>query len=161
MDILIKRGTTKAVENYVGKSGELVLDSETRILKVMDGTTKGGKSIKINGNYVVDTGKVGNYFYRKWNDGFIEQWGSVKNTTSNTIMLDVSLPIPYSNKQYYASMIKGNPDDIDGHLGTSTGMNYDNFQLWYKTTTTFRIKLHALTSDIQSFSYGCWYTCGY
>ena len=133
MKILLRRGTTTAVNNYTGTDGELVLDTDTRILKVMDGTTKGGKSIKIRGNYVVDTGKVGDFFYRKWNDGFIEQLGSVENTTSSDLYYDVTLPVPYSNNLYYASVIKGGPTD-DHHL-ESTAFNVSNFQVWYKRTT--------------------------
>lgn len=54
--ICIKRGTTNKINEYVGKEGELVFDTEAKALYVMDGTNKGGHLIGIP--EVVDGGII-------------------------------------------------------------------------------------------------------
>ena len=54
--ICIKRGTTNKINEYVGKEGELVFDTEAKALYVMDGTNKGGHLIGIS--EVVDGGII-------------------------------------------------------------------------------------------------------
>lgn len=45
-NILFKRGTTSQLDQYVGKEGELVINSETNTLRVFDGKLKGGYPIQ-------------------------------------------------------------------------------------------------------------------
>lgn len=54
--ILFKRGTTSQLDQYVGKEGELVIDSENKTLRVFDGTNKGG--YLIGGLDVIDGGVI-------------------------------------------------------------------------------------------------------
>ena len=54
--ILFKRGTTSQLDQYVGKEGELVIDSENKTLRVFDGTNKGG--YLIGGLDVIDGGII-------------------------------------------------------------------------------------------------------
>lgn len=55
-NILFKRGTTSQLDQYVGKEGELVINSETKTLRVFDGTNKGG--YLIGGLDVIDGGII-------------------------------------------------------------------------------------------------------
>lgn len=55
-NILFKRGTTSQLDQYVGKEGELVIDSENKTLRVFDGTNKGG--YLISGLDVIDGGVI-------------------------------------------------------------------------------------------------------
>lgn len=58
--ILLKRGTFKAVSNYVGEPGELVIDTDHNKLQLMDGKTVGGKSIISDNNTRLNMRKFGN-----------------------------------------------------------------------------------------------------
>lgn len=45
MNIIFKRGTKKAVDNYVGENGEIAIDLDSKSLRIFDGVTKGGSEI--------------------------------------------------------------------------------------------------------------------
>ena len=40
--ILLKRGNSSAVNNYIGEIGEIIIDSTNKTVVVQDGNTKGG-----------------------------------------------------------------------------------------------------------------------
>ena len=58
--ILLKRGSAAAVNNYVGEPGELVIDTDTKKLLLMDGKTLGGRSITSDNITRLNIKKFGN-----------------------------------------------------------------------------------------------------
>ena len=45
MKILSKRGSSKALDNYIGTAGEIAIDQDNNSLRVFDGKTSGGIKI--------------------------------------------------------------------------------------------------------------------
>lgn len=73
---------------------------------------------KINSmKYVIDSGSNDNGWYRKWSDGFIEQWGIIKYSDSKGERLNQSttLIIPFTNTSYYVSLISINSNNTQGN----------------------------------------------
>lgn len=64
--IILKRGTQKAIENYKGIQGELVVDIDNQELRLMNGNDLGGKRLR----YVVESYQDSNNFYRVYSDGW-------------------------------------------------------------------------------------------
>lgn len=64
--IILKRGTQKAIENYKGIQGELVIDIANQELRLMNGNDLGGKLLR----YVVESYQDSNNFYRVYSDGW-------------------------------------------------------------------------------------------
>lgn len=61
MDLLIKRGSKKAVDLYVGKKGELFLDQDNDSLRMSDESTPGGLEIlkkDAGGNYYIGSKRL-------------------------------------------------------------------------------------------------------
>lgn len=63
--ILLKRGSNAAVNNYVGEPGELVIDTDTNKLLLMDGKTLGGRSITSDNITRLNLKKIGNTYSGK------------------------------------------------------------------------------------------------
>ncbi len=57
MKVLLKHGDTAGVSQYVGVKGELILDRDTSIIRIMDGVTPGGHPA-ININYTIATPSI-------------------------------------------------------------------------------------------------------
>lgn len=56
MDILLKRGSRNAIENYTGNSGELAIDTDHYTLNYYDGSVKGGHQIVTEKNRPIKLG---------------------------------------------------------------------------------------------------------
>ena len=101
---------------------------------------------KINSmKYVIESGSNDNGWYRKWSDGFIEQWGF---RTSNTTNQTINLPTSFSNTSYYVNFIQYR------QLQSSAGWNYHYVIRTSVTKSSFQINV-ADTDGIN------WYACGY
>ena len=115
--ILVKRGGNSAVSQYIGESGELIFDTTNKRLSVGDGSTKGGIQIAnvsdlSNNNptsYVVKTYSSGTNWYRKYNDGWIEQGGNIQVNYNSIIT--VTLPLKMSTTTY--TIVLGNNGGVE------------------------------------------------
>ena len=71
MDLLIKRGSKKAVDLYIGQKGELFLDQENDSLRMSDASTAGGLEIlkkDHNGDCVIGSKRV-TWIHNSTNNG--------------------------------------------------------------------------------------------
>ena len=101
---------------------------------------------KINSmKYVIESGSNDNGWYRKWSDGFIEQWNVL---TSNQKNQTINLPISFSNTTYYVNFIQYRPN------ASSAGWNYHYVVRTSITKSSFQINV----ADADGIS---WYACGY
>ena len=86
-------------------------------------------------------------WYRKYNDGYIEQAGDAQGTAKNE-KKTITLPTAFTTTNYCV-------------VGTLHGSGWDNdngsFQVSDKTTTSFL----ATSSDAGAYYLGTWYACGY
>lgn len=97
----IRRGTTQENDDFTGAQGELTMDTQTKGLRVHDGTTQGGIEVPTAGtaDYVVEwqapTSSNNYKWYRKYKSGWVEQ-GQYINTANTTI----TFPIEMANTDY-------------------------------------------------------------
>ena len=104
---------------------------------------------KINSmKYVVETGNNSNGYYRKWNDGFIEQYGSFSFTINTTdTQFRHTYPIPFTDGNYQLQIsIKGNWSS-SRTFGTE-GQGLTSFDGYAKQSTQTTVHMN-------------WYACGY
>lgn len=82
MDLLIKRGSKKAVDSYIGQKGELFLDQENDSLRMSDASTAGGLEIlkkDHNGDCVIGSKRV-TWIHNSTNNGYIDISGGTEST---------------------------------------------------------------------------------
>ena len=82
MDLLIKRGSKKAVDSYIGKKGELFLDQENDSLRISDASTAGGLEIlkkDHNGDYVINS-KQTTWIHNSTNNSYVDISGGSEST---------------------------------------------------------------------------------
>ena len=98
--------------------------------------------------YVVDTYSDGGCCgWRKWSDGFIEQWGGLM--TNTTGIINVVFYLPFSSPDYYTSVTSGM---------TSSSIADWYMQIKYQTqTTTGFTAMGSVTGYVLGFN---WYACG-
>lgn len=144
MDILLKRGTSNALNQYNGPNGELAIDTDNDHLRLFNGKSNGGLTIanvndiptklsqlqndtnfsNINPNaYVIETGSYGNAWWMKYSNGWCIQgdcWSGRQSITA-------TLFVPMKNI-YYSAVFSQTP----------AGTDSSNFApgLENKTTTT-------------------------
>ena len=99
----IKRGTTTQNDEYIGLSGELLMDVDTNTLRVHDGETPGGHvvaggaSLPENIDYVVESWRAddGSSWYRKYASGVVDMGGYYNGNAAT-----VTLPVELANTNY-------------------------------------------------------------
>lgn len=82
MDLLIKRGSKKAVDLYVGKKGELFLDQDNDSLRMSDESTPGGLEIlnkDAGGNYNISSKRL-TWIYQSTNDSYVDISGGSESS---------------------------------------------------------------------------------
>ena len=151
-NILLKRGTSNAISNYIGKAGEIVLDSLTNHIIIQDGSTKGGiKVANISGissssskSYIVETYHSGNNWYRIYSDGFKEQGRITSNIATGTTItfLKSYTDIPTVN---FIVNRNATPDaDSSGHwIQKISTSNFTITSNW--SSSTMKIPVHYIS----------------
>lgn len=137
-DILLKRGSSKAIANYVGSQGELVIDTDNQELRLMNGKDSGGKRLR----YVVESYQDSNNFYRVYSDGWIEQG---QNNITDIVAKRITFMIPFKSSNYYCE-----PAFVIQSIG--------RIMITDKTTTAMSI-IYDNRAYIAGPNY--WYCCGY
>lgn len=116
----IRRGTTAENDDFTGAQGELTMDTQTKGLRVHDGTTQGGIEVPTAGtaDYVVDfqipTAENNYVWYRKYKSGWVEQGGRASGDVT------VYLPVIMSNANYTLVITKNDGDSGTQAYGTSS-----------------------------------------
>lgn len=82
--------------------------------------------------YVVETGGDSTQWYRKWNDGFIEQWGNIifSQSAGSYTNQTTTLPIAFSSTAYYITLIATNSNNQQSHTCGILVKNKNSFN-WY------------------------------
>ena len=98
---------------------------------------------------VVETWSSGATWYRKYSDGWVEQGGVAKGSST---LRTVTLNIAFSNTSYYCNAIRNNTSSPSWTSGGAT------LALSGKTTTTFNV---GSTNDMGDVVEVYWFACGY
>lgn len=103
--------------------------------------------------YVVETGGDSTQWYRKWNDGFIEQWGNIifSQSAGSYTNQTTTLPIAFSSTAYYITLIATNSNNQQSHtcgilIKNKNSFNWSSSYWW------------ARDAYVSRFN---WYACGY
>lgn len=102
-------------------------------------------------SYVIETGHNQNNtaFYRKYSDGYIEQWGAITlNNGSNMIIETVTLPIAFSNTDYNVTT---------GHGGRQHSIPYHMVRIAVQSTNTIDFCIEPDNNGEKVY----WRACGY
>ena len=112
-----------------------------------------GKLQNLNKSYLVESGNNSNGYYRKYSDGFIEQWGITTIAGTHGSKYDINFPISFKNTNYtFTHSIQ------DMTYSTLSGVIY----LILKNVYTNKINIqYGITSDGTSQAKVFWYACGY
>lgn len=156
----IKRGTTAQNNEYIGLSGELLMDTDTNTLRVHDGITPGGHvvagggaSLPENIDYVVEwqtpTAENNYTWYRKYASGWVEQGGVWTGSKSCGVGQEagatVNLPVEMQDTNYCAGAMVSNIYLM--HMGQVTNT----------TSIQFRFGAYSVARTLTRF---VWHACG-
>lgn len=159
IQLQIRRGTTAENDLFTGAVGELTMDTDTKGMRIHDGSTQGGVQVPTadTADYVVEwqrpTDLNGYTWYRKYKSGWVEQGGS--DFTTRTINAgtgttwSVTMPVPMSDTNYNIQISFDN-----GNLAPAVNNN--------KQTTTTQVYLgckNQSTSNVTS-QVQYWQVCG-
>lgn len=101
-------------------------------------------------SYVVESGSNGYGFYRKYSDGYIEQWGTRSNVEQPII-----LPTPFASSNYSVQLTCIDADGISGaYLLEIKSKDVSSFVM--KAWTTNNTSVGSKTVDVVD-----WRACGY
>lgn len=107
IQLQIRRGTTAENDVFTGAIGELTMDTDTKGMRLHDGSTQGGVQIPTadTADYVVEwqrpTDLNGYTWYRKYKSGWVEQGGEYSGNGTT-----VALPITMANTKYQVHINK-------------------------------------------------------
>lgn len=125
--VQIIRGTTEQNNNFTGATGAMTYDTDTKGLRVHDGSTQGGIEVPTAAmaDYVIywDSGDAADHshaapgvstpaagtWYRLYKSGWVEQGGVVGNLNNSCAL--VTLPIAMKNNSFTA-IASGNTSGI-------------------------------------------------
>ena len=111
---------------------------------------------KINSmKYVIETGSNNNGWYRKWSDGFIEQWGILNKTTSagSELRGTITLPTSFSSTNYIIQITSYRID-----INPYNPCYFGAYQITSKNSFIYRCQGINNSQYIDGIS---WYACGY
>lgn len=162
--VQIIRGTTEQNDNFTGATGALTYDTDTKGLRVHDGSTQGGFEVPTAAmaDYVIywDSGyatdhshaKPGvatpttNTWYRYYKSGWVEQGGYVGAASPSAT---VSLPVTMADVSYNALFTL--LVSAGAQPKYRTGVVHDSI-----TTTSFKVAGYGAAD-----TYGKWFVAGY
>lgn len=125
-ELQIRRGTTQANDLFIGKEGELSMDTTTKGLRVHDGQTAGGFKIDTVVAFQIATTSNNNTWYRKYASGWVEQGGLAAQGT-------VNLPITMLDSTYtVVTSCMGSGANPGAHVAnrTTTSFSMGNAAGW-------------------------------
>ena len=121
----VRRGVEQAQNLFTGAEGEITMTTDTKELRIHDGTKTGG--FRVPTLVAVQYPSAANNYtwYRKYSDGWVEQGGlsSVSNSGVQT-----ALPVTMADTNYFISITKTSGD---------TGRSRADFYVTNKTVNSF------------------------
>lgn len=142
-------GTKTKNYGYIDKeTGRLYKAKETNTDVTVTDKFEPADNISMAKSYLVESGSNSNGYYRKYSDGFIEQWGKCTLNYDNTTT--VNLPIAFSNTNYFCTC---------SFRGSSTGPASYCWYVYSDTNKTF--KVYNRGTNFYSPQNNSFYACGY
>ncbi len=146
MRIYFKHGSKSAVDNYVGHSNEIIVDTDSNTLRLCDGETRGGFEIpnsdiidrKISAEisdlktfselpHIIETYTNGSSWYRVFSDGWCEQGGLFGEQYTAYSEKTFTFLKPFKDDKFYAFC----------HCSNSSDLNYPSIKVKNKNYVTF------------------------
>lgn len=127
----LRRGTKAENDIFTGAEGEVTLCTDTKGLRVHDGTTQGGFEIDTVVAFQIPTAANNYTWYRKYASGWVEQGGygdlgGVQSSPTATIVFPLSMANVYYGINI--SCIRGDSGNFKMAQGvqtnTTTGMTF-------------------------------------
>lgn len=135
------------MENLKKKNARLndAIEASHEVLKTLNYMNRkvdsaGGKAI------IVEAGRIGSSWYRKWSDGFIEQGGCVKISSGENGAITITLNTGFSTSNYTA------------FCNTYTSMESNKESVGIKTKSTSSFTAYSRTSEV---AWRDWVAFGY
>ncbi len=155
--IQIRRGTAAEHAEFTGAPGEITVDTTTNTIRVHDGATAGGFALAHQSeldaaDYVIETYRAGEKWYRKYKSGWVEQGGvtSVGALESNVAQVKkVTLPVEMANITYNATAVAHNNSTFSRLVAN----------LGPRATTNIQFGIRNIGTDVSD-SYICWSVSG-
>lgn len=129
---------TTIVNNY-NETNVKIDNVNEDLLEIIDGLTKRIQTLEAR-NYVKETWKSGESWYRIWNDGWIEQGGVITSSTDKTVTVTLLKPMTTTNYSVMltetdATTISNNSRnstlDRDSRTKTSFSCYHNRHTIWY------------------------------
>ena len=117
--------------------------------------TVGGASI---GDFILEQTANANGIYRKWNSGYMEQFGvATSSAQSGTVGMTITLPVAFNNTSYYVYLSPSN--NMNSNTILLTEINSSSSSI-IRTTTTFDVTIfksgNAYAQRFYWFAFGRW-----
>lgn len=161
IQLQIRRGTTAENDLFTGAIGELTMDTDTKGMRLHDGSTQGGVQIPTadTADYVVEwqrpTDLNGYTWYRKYKSGWVEQggrWtGSVSFSAAAVVNTPVTMPVQMASVYYQAF---AQTTAQVGLLAITNPSNYTN------TVTTLNVVVKELLNASRTMTEFVWQVSG-
>ena len=126
----IRRGTTAENNDFTGAIGELTMDTDTKAVRVHDGSTQGGFQIDTVVAFQAPTAGNNYTWYRKYASGWVEQGGFAAQTSTDTDAT-VNLAVTMADANYnITTTIRNNNTNAgfanvdNGNGVTATGFSF-------------------------------------
>ena len=173
MEILLKRGTSTALDSYNGKPGEVAIDTDNNHIRLFNGNTNGGlviankddiptklSQLQNDSNFITSTNvsnpsayvtkvyRSGHSWYRIWSDGFIEQHNRYNGYTGER-NATINFLIPFTEV----------PNVLKTYITTSTANGFLCKAVGlYALPTTTSFEVNYVYGETDRFH---WYASGY
>lgn len=102
----LRRGTKAENDIFTGAEGEVTMCTDTKSLRVHDGTTQGGFDIDTVVAFQIPTAENNYKWYRKYASGWVEQGGQFTAQGGQYSVYQVTpLPVTMADSNYYVNGI--------------------------------------------------------
>ena len=112
----VRRGVEQAQNLFTGAEGEITMTTDTKELRIHDGTKTGG--FRVPTLVAVQYPSAANNYtwYRKYSDGWVEMGGKDTASTYGTPAKQVVLPVEMADNNYsiMVTKIANTTGDLDG-----------------------------------------------
>ena len=164
--LLMKRGSSTDNNEYIGKNGEITVDTDEKTLRVHDGQTAGGTTLArvsdipeiTSADYVIawqnPTAENNYTWYRQYKSGWVEQGGFLNTGSYSSTQAKettINLIVPMHTGYSVLAMATSESDNNASRI---------NFSSKSPTNTAFVLSGRNLTNSSSNNIGTYWYVCG-